>query len=137
MSRWKLNSKQPVNFIWNFDCITLEMCGLDPFYNILEAPECQCGCGSKVKLCLETDDEVLDFCKAMVYEEEYDYCAVFAINKNNTLLAAIGDDEKIYICRGEKPIDDYKSIGKMFDEMQLDGYGLIVYSGDGLYKIVE
>ena len=65
MSRWKLNKKQVINFTWNLDNLTLDWCDLDQEYNILEAPECDCGCGEKAKLCLYNDEDVKDFCKGM------------------------------------------------------------------------
>ena len=137
MSRWKLNKKQIINFAWNLENITCDWCGLDPDFNFLEAPMCDCGCGGKGRLCLENDDDVKDFCCGMVSENDCDHCTVFAINEDNYLIAAIRDEDDIYVIQTKEPVDNYKMIGEMFDEMQLHCYGLIVYVGDGLYKIVE
>ena len=137
MSRWKLNKKQVINFTWNLDNLTLDWCDLDQEYNFLEAPECDCGCGEKAKLCLYDDEDVKDFCKGMAEDNDCDHCAVFAINEENYLIAAIRDEDDIYVVQTKEPIDDYKMIGEMFNEMRLHCYGLIVYSGEGLYKIVE
>lgn len=104
MSRWKLNKKQVINFTWNLDNLTLDWCDLDQEYNILEAPECDCGCGEKAKLCLYDDEDVKDFCKGMAEDNDCDHCTVFAINEENYLIATIRDEDDIYVVQTKEPI---------------------------------
>lgn len=35
--------------------------GLDPEWNFMQAPECECGCGEKCSIYLKNDDETLSF----------------------------------------------------------------------------
>lgn len=126
-----------IDFSWNLSGITFETCGLNKENNFLEAPICLCGCGGKTNIVLETDDDVLDFCGAMCDENDCYHCAVFAINNENKLLAAICEGYDIHLVESEDVIEDYKDIGKMFDELGLHCFGLIVSNGDGSYKVVE
>ena len=49
-----------VKFTWNLENLTREDFGLDPDLNMLSAPTCDCGCGEKAKICLETERIYLD-----------------------------------------------------------------------------
>lgn len=140
MKKWRNNSTPSGLFGTNttlFSSITLEDCALDPELNILQSPECECGCGGKCSICLKDDDEVFNFCTTMVFEDDCEYCAVFAINEENKLLGVVKCADGINRFKSTNTIIDYTDIGKIFDEMELYCYGLIVWNGDGLYRIVE
>lgn len=126
-----------VKFGWNLENLTLDDFGLDPEFNMLSAPACRCGCGEKVRICLEDIDDVLNFCCGMLSEMDCEWCAIFAIDQDNKMISVIKDGDE-FDCIGSKtPVDDYGVIGELFDDMKLHMYGLIVSVGDGLYKVVE
>ena len=141
MKSWRNNNE--INGLFGKDesiysSITLKDCGLDPESNFMQAPECECGCGEKCSICLKNDDETLSFCKTMVYEnDECNKCAVFAITKENMLLGAIKQEDDIYCFKSKDPIKYMSEIGEIFDGLELHCYGLIVWNGEGLYRIVE
>ena len=141
MKRWRNNNE--INGLFGKDeniysSITLKDCGLDPEWNFMQAPECECGCGEKCSIYLKNDDETLSFCKTMVYENnKCNKCAVFAITKENILLGAIKQDADVYCFKSKDPIKYMGDIGEIFDELELHCYGLIVWNGEGLYRIVE
>lgn len=141
MKSWRNNNEINGLFGKNeniYSSITLKDCGLDPEWNFMQAPECECGCGEKCSICLENEDETLGFCKTMVHENnECNKCAVFAITKENMLLGAIKQDNDIYCFKSKDPIKYMNDIGEIFDELELHCYGLIVWNGEGLYRIVE
>ncbi len=126
-----------IDFVWNFKNFKLKDFGLDPEYNMLCAPACECGCGGKVNILLEDDDDLLDFCYTMVDIQECNYCVVFAINEKNKLIAAVKIDGEIECVGSDGTIEDYTDIGLMFDDLELHQYGIIVNVGDGEYKILE
>ena len=74
-----------MKFTWNFRNLKLKDFGLDLEYNMLCAPVCERGCGKKMSILLEDDDDLFDFCYAMVDSQECNYCAVFALNEKNLL----------------------------------------------------
>lgn len=47
-----------IDFVWNFKNFKLKDFGLDPEYNMLCAPVCKCGCGEKMNVLLESDDDI-------------------------------------------------------------------------------
>lgn len=126
-----------VKFSWNLENLTLDDFGLDPEFNMLFAPTCDCGCGGKMNICLEDRDDVLGFCYGMLNEIDCDWCAMFAIDENNKMIGVIKDGDEFEFIGTKEPVDDYGMIGELFDGMQLHMYGVIVNVGDGLYKIVE
>lgn len=127
-----------IDFVWNFKNFKLKDFGLDPEYNMLCAPACKCGCGEKMNVLLESDDDdLLDFCYNMVDIQECNYCVVFAINEKNKMVAAVKIDGEIECVGSDGVIEDYADIGLMFDDLELHQYGIIVNVGDGEYKILE
>lgn len=126
-----------VNFTWNLKNLTLEDFGLYEEYNMLTAPTCPCGCGEKAFLILEDEQDVIDTCYSLVYEEACMYCGVFAITNKNIMIAAIKHDDQINVIKSKKPLDDYTDIGGMFEKLELHMFGLIVCVGNDEYRIVE
>lgn len=126
-----------IDFVWNFKNLKLKDFGLDPEYNMLCAPVCECGCGEKMNVLLESDDDIYDFCYNMVDIQECNYCVVFAINEKNKMVAAVKIDGEIECVGSDGVIEDYADIGLMFDDLDLHQYGIIVNVGDGEYKILE
>ena len=122
---------------WNLWNLTLDDFGLDPEFNMLCAPTCECGCGAKATLCLDGEDYIFAFCCGMLKEMECGWCAIFAIDENNRMLGVIKDGDDFEFIGSKEPIDDYGMIGDLFYGMELHMYGLIVNVGDGEYKIVE
>lgn len=126
-----------IDFIWNFKNLKLKDFGLDPEYNMLCAPVCECGCGEKMNVLLADDDDIYGFCYELVDIQDCNYCVVFAINEKNEMLGAIKYDGEIECVGSDGVIEDYADIGLMFDDLELHQYGIIVNVGDGEYKILE
>lgn len=126
-----------MKFTWNFRNLKLKDFGLDSEYNMLCAPVCECGCGKKMSILLEDDDDLFDFCYAMVDSQECNYCAVFALNEKNKMIAAVKYDGEIQCIESSDVVECYADICNMFGELGLHQYGIIVCVGDGEYKILE
>ena len=103
----------------------------------MQAPICECGCGGKASIVLNSQSDVSQFCGQMCAENDCNQCAVFAINKDNSLIGAIklGDDIRIIGSTGS--LDDYGTLGEIADEFELHCYGLICWIKDNLYDVVE
>lgn len=115
--------------------ISLRDCGLDPELNFLQSPEC--GCGGEVSVLLDNADDVINFCSDLVLENGCEYCAVFALDGNNKLLGVARCEDELIPIGLKKPLEHLQDIGRMFDAMELHCYGLIIWNGDGKYRIVE
>lgn len=126
-----------IDFVWNFKNLKLKDFGLDPEYNMLCAPVCECGCGEKMNVLLENDDDIYDFCYELVDAQDCNYCVVFAINEKNEMLGAIKYDGEIHCIKLKNISEDYLQVGGMFNDLELHQYGIIVCVGDGEYKILE
>lgn len=115
--------------------ITFEKCGLNIEKNFLQAPICECGCGGKTRIILETQYDIGQFCGQMCDENDCYQCAVFAITKENEMIVAvkIGEDIQILRC----PLCNYREIGKLANELELHCYGLICWYEDNLYDVIE
>ena len=125
------------DFRLNLSKINFKICGLDPDMNMLCAPVCDCGCGEKCEIVLESQDEIKDFCGSTVYEVGIDRCAVFVITNTDELFIAIKEGETITIAKAEDISDDYGYIGEIVENLELDAFGLLVQVEDELFKIVE
>lgn len=120
-----------------FENITFAELGLDEEFNFLEAPYCDCGCGNKMLLVI---DDIQQFCGDMLFEDECDWCGLFVIRLNGTVLVALKTgctEEDINFMEMKVPHGNYKNIGDIFEEMELDEYGLLVEVRKGEYKIIE
>lgn len=144
MKRWR-NNRQSLLDGYDIseiaDCnpladITLKECRLNSNNNFMQAPVCECGCGGKANIVLHNEDEVLDFCEMMCWENDCEFCGVFAITGNNKILFAIKCDGEVNLFI-KKYDNNPEAIGKVFDEIDLHCYGLIVYNGNDSYRIVE
>lgn len=124
-----------IKMIWNLQNITLEMCGLDPEWNLLQAPECPCGCGGTTTLFVEDMNDLYNLVYTLTDECSEYYCGIFAITEDNHLIMAMTTSDGISMYSVPESID-YKIIGSLVDNLGLDGYGLLVHTKNG-YKIVE
>jgi len=109
--------------------------GLDKNKNFLQAPICKCGCGQYASILL-TDKDVPGFMYELLEEHDCDYCAIFTVKNDNTVVMGvkIDGDIQVYNCIFE---------GKtrlLFWELQRDTefhcYGLIEQIGEERYRII-
>lgn len=144
MKRWRNNNRQSllegydISEIANcnpLSSITLKSCGLDPEYNFLKAPICECGCGRKTNIVLYDNDDVLDFCAMMCDVNGCEYCGVFAITEDKSILIAIKTEDGIDCFEGD--YSNPKYIGKLVKDIKLHCFGLIVFDGNDSYRVVE
>mgnify|MGYP004549250451 FL=1 len=124
-----------IKMIWNLQNITLDMCGLDPEMNLLQAPECPCGCGDTTTLFVEDMNDLYNLVYTLTDECSEYYCGIFAITEDNHLIMAMTTSDGISMYSVPESID-YKIIGSLVDNLGLDGYVLLVHTKNG-YKIVE
>lgn len=117
--------------------ITFGKCGLDIERNFIQAPLCECGCGGKASIALNSQSDVSRFCGQMCAENDCNQCAVFAINKDNSFIGAIKFGDDIQIIGSTGFLDDYETLGEIADEFELHCYGLICWIDDNLYDVVE
>ena len=117
--------------------ITFEKCGLNIEKNFMQAPICECGCGGKASIVLESQSDVGQFCGQMCDANDCCQCAVFAITKENKMVGAIKIGEEIQIIGTSTPLSNYDEIGKIAGELELHCYGLICWSEDNLYEVIE
>lgn len=50
--------------------------GLDKNKNFLQAPLCECGCGEKMSLVLETNKDLFQFMNVMLIENDCNHCGI-------------------------------------------------------------
>lgn len=115
--------------------ITFEKCGLDIEKNFIQAPIC--GGGGKASIVLNSQSDVSQFCVQMCAENDCNQCAVFAINKDNSLIGAIKLGDDIQIIGSTGSLDDYETLGEIANEFELHCYGLICWIKDNLYDVIE
>lgn len=132
-------SNKLIKFAWNLENITFRMCGLDKEKNFLESPKCECGCNGKTYLILNSKEEATDLIWQLVADNDCNYCAVFVILADNSMVFAYryGEDiDEISVYETNK-IEDYSDIGKVADELELHCYGLITHVKENQYSIIE
>ena len=113
--------------------------GLNKEKNYLQAPICECGCGSKAVLLLSDREELFGFMFNMLLENECNHCGMFAHAFDGSMYVAIK------VCEDEE--DPVKFFGieetdmTFFkgwdDELELHSYGLLIESKHGEWKIIE
>lgn len=132
-------SNKLIKFSWNLENITFHMCGLDKKKNFLESPKCECGCGGKTYIILNSKEEITNLAWQLVSDNDCNCCAVFVILKDNSMVFAYrhGEDIGDISVYETNKIDDYSDIGLMADELGLHCYGLICHVKENQYSIIE
>lgn len=113
--------------------------GLDKNKNFLQAPLCECGCGEKASLVLETNKDLFQFMNAMLMENDCNHCAIFAYAFDGCMYAALKvenetDDPVLFFQIQESDLGFFR---EWDDELGLHCYGLIIETRKGLWKIIE
>ena len=116
---------------------TFEFYGLDVENNLLQAPICQCGCGSYAHLVLKDDDDVFCFMYMMLEEEECGHCGIFSFKGDGEyMLIGLKLDGEIQ-CYTAKNTGNVKgSLNGIQDELELHCYGILEQVDDESYRIV-
>lgn len=117
---------------------TFKTYGLKASNNFLEAPKCECGCGSYANLVLETNEDLYNFIGAMLEENDCDYCGIFARKMDNTIVMGLKLDGEIrlYSAPNENVCKAKEFVAWAQKDLQLHCYGLLEQVDDALYKIV-
>ena len=113
--------------------------GLDKNKNFLQAPLCECGCGEKMSLVLETNKDLFQFMNAMLIENDCNPCGIFAYAFDGSMYAALKvenetDDPVLFFQIKESDLGFFR---EWDDELELHCYGLLIETRKGLWKIVE
>ena len=119
--------------------LSFEDCGLDINCNILQAPICECGCGSYMNLVLKDNQEVADFMYSMLDEQDCDYCAMFALMKDNTLIfgGKFNDGMQVVHIQDKNNALNIDVVREIQTEFGFHCYGLIEQLEDGTsFRIV-
>lgn len=110
--------------------------GLDKDKNFLQAPICECGCGNYMDIILNDDDDVGEFMHVMLDEYECNYCAIFAVKRDDMALMGVKTDGGI--CMYKCKIDGQKK--NLFSKIQEVGkfhcYGLLEQVDEKSYRII-
>lgn len=113
--------------------------GLNRYRNFLHAPICECGCGEKMYVQLEDEDEVVDFCCEMLAMSGCLSPGMFAVFQNGTYLAVAFDydeeEEDLSIVVGKRK--DMHFFSEFDAEFGLHCYGLICEVRPGEWMIQE
>ena len=109
--------------------------GLDKSKNFLEAPVCECGCGSRANIILETDDDICGFMHTMLEEWDCDHCAIFTVKNNDEVLMGVklSDGIKCYKCKADGHRNLFKDIQ---DDFGSHCYGILEQADETSYKIL-
>ena len=113
--------------------------GLDKNKNFLQAPLCECGCGEKMSLVLETTKDLFQFMYAMLMENDCNHCSIFAYAFDGSMYTALKienetDDPVLFFQIKESDLGFFR---EWDDELELHCYGLIIETRKGLWKIIE
>ena len=113
--------------------------GLDKDKNFLQSPLCECGCGEKMSLVLETNKDLFQFMYAMLMENDCNHCGIFAYAFDGSMYAALKvenetDDPVLFFQIKESDLGFFR---EWDDELELHCYGLIIETRKGLWKIIE
>ena len=114
-------------------------CGLDIDCNILQAPLCDCGCGNYMDICINNYQELADFMYTMLEEQECNYCAIFALLKDNALMFGSKIYDDMYVIRLQHKNNglNIDMVKELQDEFEFHCYGLLEENKDGKsYMIV-
>ena len=112
---------------------------LDKNKNFLQAPVCECGCGEKCHVLLNTRQDLFGFMFNVLMENDCNHCAMFAYAYDEKMYTAIkvenDSDEPVLFYGIEEP--DMKFFKNWDDELGLYCYGLVIESKPGEWKIIE
>ena len=100
---------------------------------------CECGCGEKTSLVLETKEDLFQFMNVMLMENDCNHCAIFAHAFDGSMYATLkvenesGDPVLLFKVE-ESDLGFFKELD---NELDLHCYGLIIETKNGLWKIIE
>lgn len=125
--------------------------GLNKYRNFLSAPECECGCGEKGNILLDSNEDLFGFMGTMLMEYDCNCCAIFAHAYDGSMYAAIKfvvddfddeiedieDDEDMPIHMLASEEEDVEFFQQLDAEIGFCCYGLLIEVKNGEWKIIE
>ena len=124
--------------IIKFNSNTFKSYGLDKNKNFIQAPMCECRCGSKCNIILENKEEILGFMFEILMNNDCEHCGIFAhgINCEYIALKVENETDEPIMFLGTEGTD--KNVFSEIDkEFQLHCYGLIVETKIGEWEVIE
>lgn len=116
---------------------TFDSYGLNNLRSFISSPDCDCGCGGKMKVMLDTHDDMFEFCAELLVDHGCPESAIFAYAYDDKMYAIVfdGESEAVDVIEAKEPNMDFF---KMIDaELRLCCYGLIIETSPGEWDILE
>lgn len=113
------------------------MYGLNKYRSFLEAPKCECGCKSPMHILLKTEEDVDEFCYAMLTEHDCPNSAIFSVFSDETFMSIWRyydedeDTDRFYKVKS----DDPHMFAEIDGEFRFCCYNLIVEDRPGEWMI--
>lgn len=135
------------DFKYTFKVDEFGMRGLNKYKNILQSPECDCGCGGKAMPVFEDKDDLYEFCGYVLENEDCDNCAIFLVHKDGmqeiTHKHWVYDEDNeeedlvISLISPKKSNAEIDFFSKMDALLGLHCYGLMIEHENGAWEICE
>jgi len=115
--------------------------GLNNKRNFLKPPMCECGCGNKMYIVLESENDLWDFMSFILMEHECSQCAIFAVKFDGNCYAAIksldeNEEQQVNILQSQIK-NDMHMFSEIDGELTLHCYGLLIEEQPGNWMIQE
>ena len=111
--------------------------GLNRKRNFLEAPDCECGCGGKMVICLSDDNELFSFCANVLSDHDCSKSAVFIIRHDGKMQMAIYEPKEKAARAATFENPTTHSFSDFEGTVHLCCYSLLIEQSKGEYMIAE
>lgn len=111
--------------------------GLNRKRNWMKAPDCDCGCGGKMLLCLENDDELFSFCADVLSEHKCSESAIFIVRQDGEMQIAIYNSKDNTVIGAKVKEPSTHAFADYDGTEHLCCYSMLIEQKKGEYLIAE